>query len=98
MSTARPIAPATPGTGPTVDLHGAACLMQVHYQTVADLIKAGKLPAAKVGRAYVILTRHVMDHIEREVARQTAERLGAPAVRSPKRRRQVAAPQVRVAQ
>ncbi|MFS2204081.1 helix-turn-helix domain-containing protein [Variovorax sp. Varisp36] len=61
---------------PTVDVRGAADLMKVHPKTVLDLIGAGALPAGRVGRAYVLLTRDVMRFIEQQVARQTAERMG----------------------
>lgn len=59
----------------TVDLQGAAALLQVHENTVLKLIKSGALPAAKIGRAYVLVTRFVLDYIERQVAQQTAERI-----------------------
>ncbi|WP_313453272.1 helix-turn-helix domain-containing protein [Stutzerimonas nitrititolerans] len=59
----------------TVDIHGAADLLKVHSKTVLDLINTGVLPAARVGRAYVLLTKDVIDHIERQIINQTAERL-----------------------
>lgn len=63
----------------TVDIHGAADLMKIHPKTVLDKINAGELPAAKVGRAYVMLTSDVIALIERAVQEQTAARLGMPA-------------------
>lgn len=60
----------------TLDIAGAADMLKVHPHTVRDLINAGALPAAQVGRAYVILTSDVLAFIEQQVARQTAERLG----------------------
>lgn len=63
---------------PTLNIHEAAELLKVHPKTVADLIHACILPAAKIGRAYVLLTRDVMAHLEREVARQTSERMRSP--------------------
>lgn len=59
----------------TVNIHGAADLMKVHPKTVLDMIGTGELPAAKVGRAYVMLTRDVLQHIENQIIRQTAKRM-----------------------
>lgn len=66
----------------TVDIHGAADLMKVHPKTVADLINSGAIPAARVGRAYVMLTKDVMNHIEGTIVRQTAERMRRPQSRN----------------
>ncbi len=63
---------------PTVDIHGAAELMKVHPKTVLDLIGDGALPAARVGRAYVLMTKDVMSHIEQQIIAQTAARMRAP--------------------
>lgn len=62
----------------TVDINGAADMMKVHPKTVLDLISGGVLPAARVGRAYVLLTRDVMAHIEQQIVAQTAERMIVP--------------------
>ena len=62
----------------TVDLQGAAELMKVHPKTVADKIDAGELRAARVGRAWVMLTKDVLAVIEAEIVRQTAERMRRP--------------------
>lgn len=71
---------------PTVDIQDAAKLLKVHPKTVEDLIKAGAIPAGKVGRAWVMLTRDVLAHAERVIMDQTAQRLGtSKAHRSPKR-------------
>lgn len=59
----------------TLDIRGAAALMKVHPKTVLDMIGDGTLPAARVGRAYVLLERDVLDHIEKQILAQTAERL-----------------------
>lgn len=64
---------------PTVDLLGAADLLKVHPKTVQDLIKCGALPAARVGRSYVLMTRDVLGHIEAAIIAQTAQRLGKTA-------------------
>lgn len=60
----------------TLDIHTAGALMNIHPQTVLDLIKDGTLPAGKVGRAFVLLRRDVMAHIERIIVQQTAARMG----------------------
>lgn len=72
-------------TNLTVDIHGAAELMKIHPKTVLDKINAGELPAAKVGRAYVLLTKDVLNHIEQQIMRQTAERMGSPTRRHQRR-------------
>jgi excisionase family DNA binding protein len=76
---------------PTVDVRGAADLMKVHPKTVLDLIGAGALPAGRVGRAYVLLTKDVLAHVERVIVRDTADRMVIPG-RRVRRRQQVAPP------
>ena len=63
---------------PTVDLLGAAQLMHVHPKTVEGLIHEGALPAAKIGRKFVLNTADVLAHIEREIVKQTAARMRKP--------------------
>lgn len=58
----------------TVDLRGAAALMKVHPRTVEAMARDGRLPAAKIGRSYVLMERDVLDFIERQIASQTARR------------------------
>lgn len=81
-------------TSATVDINGAADLMKVHPKTILDLISAGALPAARVGRAYVLMTKDVLDHIQQQIINQTAERLVAKGRRcrsgSPRLARKVA--------
>lgn len=60
----------------TCNITEAARLLKVHEETVAEMIRECKLPAAKVGRAWVMLERDVLDYIEQQIRRQTAERLG----------------------
>jgi excisionase family DNA binding protein len=71
----------------TVNVKGAADLLKVHPKTVEDLIRSCALPAAKVGRAYVVMTKDVMDYLENQIIRQTAQRMRE----SPKRSRKVGA-------
>lgn len=67
---------------PTLNIKTAAEVLQVHPKTVEDLIRSCALPAAKVGRAYVILTKDVMAYIENQVCRQTAERMRGASPKS----------------
>lgn len=71
----------------TVDINGAAELMKIHPKTVLDLINAGTIPAARVGRAYVLMTRDVLAHVEQQIINQTAEKLAIRGrrVRTPAR-------------
>ena len=69
----------------TLNVTQAADLLQVHPNTVFKLVEAGAIPAAKVGRAYVMLHRDVLAYVENQIIRQTAERMGATYQRrSPK--------------
>lgn len=84
-------------TPSTLNIDEAAKLMNVHPQTVLDLIAANVLPAGKIGRAYILLYKDVMQHIERVIVQQTAKRMGgAPRKRSPQAARQIAPAQIRV--
>lgn len=72
---------------PTCTVKEAAKLLNVHPCTVEKLIHDGDLPAGKVGRAYVILTKHVLSHAEKIILDQTAVRLvglKGPATRAPR--------------
>ena len=75
----------------TVDVPGAAELLKIHPETVKKMIHKGELPAAQVGRAYVMMTKDVLDFIENAVIRETAARMRRPLT-SPKPRRQVTTP------
>lgn len=76
---------------PTVNTTGAAAILCVHPKTIEDLIKAGTLPAAKIGRAWVLMTRDVLAYAEKTIVEQTAQRLGLMG-RLPRRAHKVAAP------
>lgn len=71
----------------TCNITEAARLLKVHEETVAELIRQHKLPAAKIGRAWVMLERDVMDYIERQIQLQTSERLGRRSPRNTVRSR-----------
>jgi excisionase family DNA binding protein len=71
---------------PTVGLTGAAEILHVHPKTVEDLIRAGTIPAGKVGRSWVMMTRDVLAYAEKLIVAQTAERLVAARRRATKAR------------
>lgn len=56
----------------TLDLQGAASLMKIHPVTLGRIINDGKIPAARIGRAYVLMERDVLGYIERQITAQTA--------------------------
>ena len=67
----------------TLSVLEAGDLMNVHANTVFKLIEAGTLPAAKIGRAYVLLQHDVMNYVEKMVVAQTSSRMmGAPNPRN----------------
>ena len=75
---------------PTCTVLAASDLLNVHTSTVEKLIGEGTLPAAKVGRAWIIMTKDVLSYAEKLVIEQTAARRGLDAglTKSPQRRRQ----------
>lgn len=68
---------------PTMDVQEAAQTLKVHPHSVEKLIRSGKLAAGKVGRAYVLLTRDVLELAEKIIIDQTAERLSRRATTAP---------------
>jgi excisionase family DNA binding protein len=56
----------------TLDLQGAAALMKIHPVTLGRMINDGKIPAARIGRAYVMLERDVLGYVERQIGSQTS--------------------------
>jgi len=71
----------------TCSISEAARLLKVHEETVKDLVHAHKIPAAKIGRAWVMLERDVLEYLERQIQLQTAARMGwvLPQVRRQRR-------------
>jgi hypothetical protein len=67
---------------PTVGVLGAAEILHVHPNRVLELIGAGDIPAGKVGRAWVMMTRDVLAYAEKVIINQTAERLAARRTRT----------------
>ena len=68
-------------TADTVGISGAAEILKVHPNTVEDMIHAGTIPAAKVGRAWVMMTRDVLAYVEKQIIEQTGARLVGRRVR-----------------
>lgn len=58
----------------TVDIEGAAQLMNIHARTAEKMIARGILPAARIGRAYVLMERDVLAYIEEQITSQTAKK------------------------
>jgi excisionase family DNA binding protein len=59
----------------TIDIGGAADLLKIHRDSVLELIDAGALPAARIGRVYVLMSKDVLDYIREQIDHQTAARL-----------------------
>lgn len=62
----------------TCNTREAASILKVHENRILKLIDSGEIPAAKVGRHWVMLERDVMAYVERQIAEQTAIRIGVP--------------------
>lgn len=58
----------------TVGLEEAAAFLRADRTTVMALIPSGELPAAKIGRPWVILKSDLVDYLRKESAKQTSER------------------------
>lgn len=62
-------------TAITCTVKDAADILKVHTATIEKLIAQGEIPAGRVGRAYVIMTRDVQRYAEKVIINQTADRL-----------------------
>lgn len=62
-------------TEPTCDVPRAAEIMNVHENTVYDLIEACEPPAAKLGRGWGMLTQDVLRLVTEAIRAQTAARI-----------------------
>lgn len=67
-------ATALPFYGPTVNSKEAAEILKTHQQTVLDLITTCVIPAGKVGRSYVMMTRDGLVYAEKVIAEGAAKR------------------------
>lgn len=59
----------------TLSIPEAAALMKIHPETVKVYIRRGILPAAKIGRAYVLLEDDVSAFIKKQIKNQTEDRI-----------------------
>jgi len=59
----------------TYDAQETADILKTDVTTIRALIDDGKLPAAKIGRAYVIREDDLDDYLAQKVREQTAERI-----------------------
>ena len=59
----------------TLDLTEAAGLLKVHENTVMEMVSAGTIPGAKIGRAWVFLDEDLFEYVRREITRQSAARV-----------------------
>lgn len=66
----------------TLDIPAASKLLCVHPNTFMKLIQSGDIPAAKIGRAYVMMEKDVLDYATKQIIKQTNERMGLPELRS----------------
>lgn len=60
----------------TLNTVEAASVLKVHRKTVEDLINNGTIPAAKIGRSWVMLERDVLAYVTNQISQQTAKRNG----------------------
>jgi excisionase family DNA binding protein len=58
----------------TLTVDEAAELMHIGANNVRGLIERGELPAARLGKSFVMVTDQVMDFLREEAVRQTQER------------------------
>lgn len=75
----------------TVDIKGADRLMNIHVRTAEKMIARGILPAARIGRAYVLMERDVLAYIEAQITSQTAQKREKGAQQGDERRREAGA-------
>jgi excisionase family DNA binding protein len=77
-----------PYYGPTVGVLEAAEILKVHPHTVLERIADCSIPAGKVGRSYVMMTKDVLAYADAVIIKETAERMRTPpAPTTPKQRR-----------
>jgi excisionase family DNA binding protein len=59
----------------TLDVQAAAKFLHIHPETVKERIKAGAIPAAKAGRAYVMLRCDLEAYLRQLIDAQTKARM-----------------------
>lgn len=65
----------------TVRVDEAAKMMGIHPDTVLSMIRENRIPAGKIGKAYIMLYTDIMGICTRAIAQQTAERMGPGPIR-----------------
>lgn len=73
----------------TLSVVEAAVRMKTCTKTIYRMIDAGQLPAAKLGKGYVLLESDVMKYIEEQVFAQTEARQMVPTTKKKRVRRRV---------
>ncbi len=61
----------------TLNLEEAASLLHMHSTTLKERAKAGEIPGAKIGRAWVFHEDVLDEYLRAEIDRQVQERRGA---------------------
>lgn len=69
----------------TLNAPEAAAVLKVHLNTLMKMIHDGTLPAARIGRAYVLMEKDVVGYAEAQVVKQTSERRGLTRALPPRR-------------
>ena len=72
---------------PTMNLKEAAETLKIHPHSMEKIIRAGHIPAGRVGRAYVLMTRDVLAYAERIIIHQTVGRINASTTRAARKGR-----------
>jgi excisionase family DNA binding protein len=57
----------------TLTLQEAAALLKIHPVTLQDKARAGEIPGAKVGRAWVFIKADLLEHIRLRYARRALQ-------------------------
>ena len=70
-----------------MNLKEAAETLKIHPHSMEKIIRAGHIPAGRVGRAYVLMTRDVLAYAERIIIDQTAGRIHASTTRAARKGR-----------
>lgn len=76
----------------TLSVAEAATRLKIHQKTLLHLIATGAIPAARIGRSYVMLEEDIMNHIKNQIVIQTRNRNRLPEAGS-----QITATQISVA-
>ena len=70
-----------------MNLKEAAETLKIHPHSMEKIIRAGHIPAGRVGRAYVLMTRDVLAYAERIIIHQTVDRINASTTRAARKGR-----------